>query len=88
MLSKENEKYLRLAGAGSKKTWNAYEELLGQERVVNRKFLQMLAEENKKTLIKAGRKNTYADYIAHNSNFGGGEKTGPFYPRRHRSPKY
>lgn len=88
ILSKENEKYLRLAGAGSKKTWNAFEELLGPERVVNRKFLHMLAQENKKTLVKAGRKETYADYIATSSNFGGGKDNGPFFPRRHRSPKY
>ena len=88
MLSKENEKYLRLAGAGAKRTWNAYEELLGQERVVNRKFLHIIANENAKTLIKSGRKNTYRDYLAKNSNFASGEGLGPFFPRRHRSPKY
>ena len=88
-LSKENEKYLMLAGVGqAKRTWGAYEDLLGSERIVNRKFISMIAEESKNKLVKAGRKDTYRAYLAANSNFATGEGMHCLFPRRHRSPKY
>ena len=88
-LSKENEKYLMLTGVGqAKRTWAAYEDLLGTERIVNRKFISMMADQSKDRLVKAGRKDTYRDYLAANSNFASGEGMAPLFPRRHRSPKY
>ena len=85
-LSKENEKYLMLAGVGqAKRTWGAYEDLLGAERIVNRKFISMVAEESKNKLIKAGRKDTYRHYLAANSNFATGEGMASLFPRRHKN---
>lgn len=88
-LSKENEKYMMLNAVGqAKRTWGAYEDLLGAERIVNRKFISMIAEESKDKLIKAGRKDTYRAYLAQNSNFATGEGMATLFPRRQRSPKY
>ena len=80
MLSKENEKYMQLIGAGSKKTWKAYEELLGAERVTNRKFVSMVAEQSKRKLKKAGRNHTYVDYLSNNTSFATGEGLDVFFP--------
>ena len=59
-LSKENEKYMMLTGVGqAKRTWGAYEDLLAQERIVNRKFVSMIADQSKKKLQNSGRSDTY-----------------------------
>ena len=51
-LSKENEKYMMLTGVGqAKRTWGAYEDLLAQERIVNRKFVSMIADQSKRKLV-------------------------------------
>ena len=71
-LSKENEKYVQLAGVGAaKRTWTQYEELLGLERIVNRKFLSMLAEASQANYEKKKPRVTpsYRDYLLANSNF-------------------
>ena len=89
-LSKENEKYVQLAGVGAaKRTWAQYEELLGAERIVNRKFLAMVAEDGQKKLDKKKRvKQSYRDYLLENSNFANGEGMAPFFPRRYMKKKY
>ena len=89
-LSSENEKYMMLAGMGSvsKRNWDQFEDLLGSERIVNRKFVSMVAEQSKKKLIKAGRTDTYRAYLASNSNFATGEGMSPFFPYRNKKGKY
>mmetsp|Transcript_35127 Transcript_35127/g.46248 ORF Transcript_35127/g.46248 Transcript_35127/m.46248 type:complete len:92 (+) Transcript_35127:487-762(+) len=86
-LSKENEKYVQLAGVGAaKRTWAQYEELLGLERIVNRKFLAMMADNGQANLEKKKPRATpsYRDYLLQNSNFADGEGMAPFFPRRYR----
>ena len=77
-------------GSASKRTWTQYEELLGLERIVNRKFLSMLAENSQKIYEAKKPRVTpsYREYLLANSNFATGEGMAPFFPRRYAQPKY
>lgn len=85
-LAAENEKFLEINRTD--KSWQAYEQLLAKERVVNRRLMAMFATMSREELVREGRKNTYSDWLEDKARDGNSGQHAPFFPRRKRSPGY